>query len=240
MRDFGEVPVDSIRGTSAIRDNYHVPSDLNLRCGHCYVFVRMPLSSHSVNKAVSLATFVGTCPNCNKKSSFIAASYSDTAYVPSTIKWLFVSPPSLEKHAFHLKAAVVGERIPQVIDGGYDAVARGDYGAAVNAARRALEGLCKKVLSDNEKKGVDSLYKLIELAHEKIDYNQPLRDFAHSVRETGNLGSHFDEDGEPTKEEAITTMHLVESIAYYSFELPQELNNLRQTLEDHKDTRESE
>ncbi len=79
-----------------------------------------------------------------------------------------------------------------------DAFNSKNYVATAVCCRRTLEGIFKNRVTDDKK--ALPLAKLINEVRDHNDLAAPLSQLSHAIREGGNLGAHFDESLEPSKE----------------------------------------
>lgn len=113
------------------------------------------------------------------------------------------------------------ESIPrQVADDYIDAIKSFDVGAwkaSVVMCRRALQG---SVIEKGAKK--DKLWEQIDELHDRQIITKDIKDWAHEIRLTGNIGAHPDKDGleDVTKEDAKELIDFIEEYLNYVYIMP--------------------
>lgn len=124
------------------------------------------------------------------------------------------------------------DSIPAALQRSYESTVQSfntkNYVATATGCRRTLEGIFKSLVADDKKKLV--LAKLIDAAKDSVDLAAPLTKLSHAVREGGNLGAHFDEELEPSREMASHMVDLVEYLLSYLYVLPRKIDGLHDIL----------
>lgn len=108
----------------------------------------------------------------------------------------------------------------QVADDYVDAITCFDIGAwkaSVVMCRRALQG---SMIEKGAKK--DKLWEQIDELYEQEIITKSIKDWAHEIRLTGNIGAHPDKDGleDVTKEDAKELIDFMEEYLNYVYVMP--------------------
>jgi hypothetical protein len=109
-----------------------------------------------------------------------------------------------------------------------DAYNTKNYVATAVCCRRTLEGIFKYRVDEGKRKL--SLMKLIKEVQDSQDLAEPLNTLSHAIRAGGNLGAHFDEDAEPSRDMARHMVELLEYLLSYLYILPDRIANLDNAL----------
>jgi len=130
-------------------------------------------------------------------------------------------------------STLVGDRVPDrlavALKSAIDSYNTQNYHAAMNGGRRALEGLFKLRLPEGERDR--KLHEMIRDASQSPSLIEPLTRLANSIKNGGNLGSHFDEDREPTEQMARRTIELLEYLVTYFYILPGKIGELERSID---------
>tara|TARA_R110001583_G_C5505849_1_gene396221 strand:- start:109 stop:678 length:570 start_codon:yes stop_codon:yes gene_type:complete len=105
----------------------------------------------------------------------------------------------------------------------------GNYVATAVCCRRTLEGLFQSFLPEEKKN--QNLHRAIQSVASSVDLSAPISNLANVLRKGGNLGAHFDMEKEPDETMAFQMLELLENLIEYLHVLPNEINNLEQTLD---------
>lgn len=183
------------------------------------------------------------CPYCHKLVNFTSenphfdstrATTSITARCSAcrdTVRLWLVDQGSSESRVYVFPAPPIGRRasepgynLPEGVRKAYEEAVGsfngGRWIATAAMSRRTLEAIVKSLLPDE--KGL--LAERLKTLNDRIDLAEPLITLSYSVKEGGNLGSHFDEDGkEPDPDTAAAMLDLVENMMWYVYGLPQSL-----------------
>ncbi|MFO6464452.1 DUF4145 domain-containing protein [Jannaschia sp. KMU-145] len=130
-------------------------------------------------------------------------------------------------------AHLLPERLASNVARSREALIRGDYEGALTGARRTVEGIFKTLVPHDPEIGRDrrTLHQLIQLAIQKVDLSEPLKELAVAVKDGGNLGAHFDEAVDPNEESARSALRLSERLLDFVIVLPEEVSKFRKNLE---------
>jgi len=106
----------------------------------------------------------------------------------------------------------------------------GVWSATATQTRRTLEGIVHELLPEEERSGplAQQLVKLAE--SESVDLAQPLITLSNAIRESGNIGAHFDLTRTTDRATAQAMLDLIEYI-YALPEMIEELNRKVQQLD---------
>lgn len=198
------------------------------------------------------------CPRCGKLANLVA---QDAVYDPNrdttsvsvrcpgcqTLSYLWVvegddlyihpSPEVLQRQPIEgadLMPAAVRQAYQDIIEV-YNA---GVWNATATMTRRTLEGIVNNLLP--EEKG--PLARQLEELGKSVDLARPLITLAHSVRQGGNIGAHFDLTRTTDRATAEAMVDLIEYLIEYIYTLPkriEELDGRIDRLGNQDDTQES-
>jgi hypothetical protein len=150
-------------------------------------------------------------------------------------RWLWAHPSPDALHATNDAVAEALAGLHPALGEAYTDAAGslrdGRWSAAVSEARRTLEGLVKQQLSSRGVSSSGTLQQLIEQLAERVDLTRPLMDTAHTVRQGGNVGAHFDTEIMADEPLANELLSLVEAFVEYLVLLPSRVSNLREHLD---------
>jgi hypothetical protein len=170
-----------------------------------------------------LIALTATCPACAGQSS-IFCLYEDRSH-PQKI---FVHPPGGERRQPREFADTVPEALKRAYASTVQSLGDGNYVATAVGSRRTLEGIFKYALPAGQK--FQGLANAIKTVTETKDLTAPLRMLSHAIRQGGNLGAHFDEEREPTAEQAQQMVDLLEYLIDYLYTLPENISRLERAL----------
>jgi uncharacterized protein YecA (UPF0149 family) len=114
----------------------------------------------------------------------------------------------------------------------------GVWSATATQTRRTLEGIVHELLPEQERKGTlaQQLRKLAE--SESVNLAQPLITLSNALRESGNIGAHFDLTRTTDRATAEAMLDLIDYLIEYIYTLPEmieELNRKVQQLDREED-----
>jgi hypothetical protein len=117
------------------------------------------------------------------------------------------------------------------------------WSATATQTRRTLEGIVHELLPEEERKGplAQQLRKLAEA--ESVNLAQPLITLSNSLRESGNIGAHFDLTRTTDQPTAEAMLDLIDYLIEYIYTLPEmieELNRRVQQLDREEDEQQTE
>ncbi len=127
---------------------------------------------------------------------------------------------------------VPADVLPQKLRAAYlsalSVLAIGEAEATAVTCRRVLEGVTGRLLSDPAAKGKTLAQRIRALADEQETLAAPLIDLSDSLRRSGNLGAHFDEDGPETSvKDAEQMVDLLDLLFTYLYVLPQQIHEFK-------------
>lgn len=114
----------------------------------------------------------------------------------------------------------------------------GVWSATATQTRRTLEGIVHELLPEERRKG-PLAQQLRELAEsESVNLAKPLITLSDSLRESGNIGAHFDLTRTTDRPTAEAMLDLIDYLIEYIYTLPEmveELNRRVQQLDQELD-----
>jgi Domain of unknown function (DUF4145) len=205
------------------------PSAISIECPFCREVGVFALGVPSVDKSTISISVSPVCPGCSQKPvltfyyGHIASS--DEISAPSA---MYIFPSSRKFYPPLLFDSTVPEGLTRAINDAVAAYNRGIYPAAAVSGRRALEGMFKLLVPDNDKK--KPLAQLIDLVSNGDSLSEPLRTLSHAIREGGNLGAHFDLETDPDEALARAMVELLDYLSSYLYALPKKIERLEAQL----------
>jgi uncharacterized protein YecA (UPF0149 family) len=107
----------------------------------------------------------------------------------------------------------------------------GVWSATATQTRRTLEGIVHELLPDEERSGplAQQLRKLAE--SESVDLAQPLITLSNALRESGNIGAHFDLTRTTDRATAEAMLDLIDYLIEYIYALPEMIEELNRKVQ---------
>lgn len=210
------------------------PDNLQFKCSECDVWASFQIQDCVGNPSAAIRSAYSVCPACRQRVQLVLIYEMKIAPEkrrPKKIMAIGVSENHVDIPRF---SESMNSRVSDAIESAFRSHNAGRYAEASNGARRALEGLLKTALSDSGNNVGDlkakRLPQLIELAVQQLDFSKPLKQLSTLVKDGGNLGSHFDFDGDPDQEMTRSQLFLVKYLAEYLYELPVRIGDLEAKL----------
>jgi DNA-directed RNA polymerase subunit RPC12/RpoP len=179
-----------------------------IRCPRCRVVsVVFPTAEWAKDYTVHATIYM--CSNC-QKPLFFERSFGEVTVFP------LEGPPIIDKSI-----------PPQVAI---------DYKEALLCfsikAPKATVAMCRRALQSsviNEGAGGDKLVEQIDDLHKQGKITEKLKEWAHEIRLTGNLGAHPDKDGlvDVTMEDAEQILKFAEAYFNYVYVMPKQVEDFR-------------
>ncbi len=170
------------------------------------------------------------CPGCSGRVTFVIVEARAAAPgQDATSGKLYVHPDS----RFH--QPMEGIDSIEALSGGLKDVYMsilnvlnvGEPMSTAGMCRVLLEGITKTLLPE-EKRRLNLSLQIKSMS--ELDLGEPIRLLADAVRESGNLGSHFDIEKKPDLETAQMMVELVEYLIAYLFVLPKRIELFHQKV----------
>lgn len=198
------------------------PSSISTFCPYCDERVTFSLGNALVDTHRKSVSSSSQCPACSETSHFWTLSLSDHQKV-------FMFPICGDSHAIIFSEDDLPAQLRRAYESTVSSFNSKNYIATATSCRRTLEGVFKFLLP-KEKRGL-GLAAAIDEFKDSEDLIKPLNQLSHAIRETGNLGAHFDLNQEPDREMAKGMIDLLEYLIEYLYLLPKKIEK----LEDMKD-----
>lgn len=216
------VSLQDVRGWVAFNNRW-APNSLALYCPFCSGLATFTLTGHSLDQHRNTISATGICPACGKRISLWALGPEPSSNNNKrTCIGIWIYPPP----ANDTKLMDGVDKLPQKIRREYTSARNvfgcGEWNATALCCRRALEAVVQNLLPASQRKG--PLIKQLELLSSKFDLAKPLRSLADTLRKGGNLGAHFNEEGEPDRGTARRMIEFVEFLLRYLYILPGEVD----------------
>lgn len=202
-------------------------------------------------------TFDTVCPRCGRVANFqvqdvladpnrrtVATTARCAACAEDVCVWSVEGGDELYmRPAPAARAPIEGaEAMPTAVRQAYqdtiDVFNAGVWSATATQTRRTLEGIVHELLPDEERSGplAQQLRKLAE--SESVDLAQPLITLSDALRESGNIGAHFDLTRTTDRATAQAMLDLIDYLIEYIYALPgmiEDLNRKVQQLDQEAD-----
>lgn len=205
------------------------PNAVNIACPSCGVKANFPIKPHENLKAHKTLVALMNCPGCGTLVRFLGLYADDTAPDKASEPIYFAA--LTERTAIYRARSfleIPNGRLRNSMESAINAFNAKNYAAALNGARRSVEGILKETKPSIGPK--TSLFTIIETVAKNPTLSTPLTELAHQLREAGNRGSHFDEAFEPTAVAAHRALELMEYLAEYFLLLPTKVDMLKDVL----------
>lgn len=206
----------------------------------------------------SPSTFDTSCPHCGRVANFqvvdvlpdanrrtVSATGRCAACGNNVLVWsveggdeLFMRPAPTARQPIE-GAESMPTAVRQAYQDTIDVFNAGVWSATATQTRRTLEGIVHELLPDEERSGplAQQLRKLAE--SESVDLAQPLITLSNALRESGNIGAHFDLTRTTDRATAEAMLDLIDYLIEYIYALPgmiEELNRKVQQLDQEPDS----
>jgi len=150
---------------------------------------------------------------------------------------LFMRPAPIAREPIE-GAGSMPTAVRQAYQDTLDVFNAGVWSATATQTRRTLEGIVHELLPEERRKG-PLAQQLRELADsESVNLAKPLITLSDSLRESGNIGAHFDLTRTTDRATAAAMLDLIDYLIEYIYTLPEmieELNRKVQQLDQEPD-----
>ena len=220
--------LQDVRGWVKFNDKW-APISLSIYCPFCMSLAVFTLASHSFDQPRNTISASGTCPACVKAVRVWALdprSASDNSNRSCAELWIHPAPSN------DLKLMDGNDMLPPKVRREYASARNvfrcGEWNATALCCRRALEAVVRDLLPEDSRKG--SLREQLERLPSNFDLSKPLKSLADTLRKGGNLGAHFNEEGEPDQATARQMIEFVEYLMRYLYVLPGEVESFHSDI----------
>ena len=195
-------------------------------------------------------TFDTVCPHCGRVANFeITEALMDPERrtVSTTARcarcrnnvhlWsidgggeLYMRPAPAARHPI-AGAESMPTAVRQAYQDTIDVFNAGVWSATATQTRRTLEGIVHELLPEEERRGplAQQLRKLAE--SESVDLAQPLITLSNALRESGNIGAHFDLTRTTDRATAQAMLDLIDYLIEYIYALPEMIEELNRKVQ---------
>lgn len=212
--------------------NMIFPSIINVNCAHCGRLQVFNVSSWTPHQKAANYIVV-KCAVCDKVIIFFYVDLcpAENETIQGTLYMYPNSNLSQERRPKDdiLQLGDDWERVKKAYVSAIDVYNAGVWPATLGECRRTLEGISKKLVTDDN---ISKLHKRIEMLPQRHDLQKPILDLAFLVKEGGNLGAHFDNEKDPDQELATMMLDLLEYLIEYLFVLPARIDSIRTKVEE--------
>ena len=194
-------------------------------------------------------TFDTVCPYCGRQTNFgvqnanndnVTGTTSGSARCArcrnSVLIWvrgrdeLYMHPAPTARQPIS-GADSMPTAIRQAYQDTIDVFNAGVWSATATQTRRTLEGIVHELLPETERTGplAQQLRKLAE--SESVNLAQPLITLSHALRESGNIGAHFDLTRTTDRATAAAMLDLIDYLIEYIYALPEMIEGLNRRVQ---------
>lgn len=204
--------------------NSHVPSVIDLVCPHCRKAVTFQCGQWDEH-TVQGKPLAMRCPRCAEASTLLRLGGANQREVR-----LYIDDENPAREAVAGLDLVSDDAITPALKKAYQSalnvLAIGEAEATAVTCRRVLEGITRRILP--EAVTTNNLARRIQALtdeHEKLA--RPLVELSDTLRESGNLGAHFNDESETTIDDARRMVDLLDYLITYLFVLPEQIHRFR-------------
>lgn len=228
------VPIASLRAWAHMSGggvSARYPTAADVVCPHCGVLrgfsfsVEQPqLKSGAMSKTL--------CPGCGQLVRFwvVDATDEDVDRWPGSV-WMHPDPVSRDRLPID---GLLPERLVKDYDAARAAFEHGIWRAAAQMARTVLEGVVTTRLGEPREQR--PLGQLLQRLAEVGDLGEPIRTVGTTLRDGGNVASHFDDGHDVSAALAGEMLDLLDAFIEYLIILPERTTRLTEMLQ--RDTTE--
>lgn len=222
-----DINLVQVRGWMRVSGDAVIPSVISQKCPHCMELALFTIGNHMRSDSTFSFSLSSVCPACSKAVAFWSI-YPEGRFSGRPEKiCMYPGLPVL------VILQDLPDLVPLPLANAYKSAVKSfdtqNYVATAVLARRTLEGIFKYLLPEERRK--QNLFKLIDETKSSVDLSAPLTTLSHAIRDGGNLGAHFDETHEPTKEMASSMIELLSYLISYLYILPSQIKELENILE---------
>jgi Domain of unknown function (DUF4145) len=193
-------------------------------------------------------TFDSVCPHCGRVANFqIRDAFADPERrtVSMTARcarcrnnvhlWsidgggeLYMRPAPAARHPI-AGAESMPTAVRQAYQDTIDVFNAGVWSATATQTRRTLEGIVHELLPAEERRG--PLAQQLRKLAESVDLAQPLITLSNALRESGNIGAHFDLTRTTDRATAQAMLDLIDYLIEYIYALPEMIEELNRKVQ---------
>lgn len=195
-------------------------------------------------------TFDTVCPHCGRIANFrvvnvhadaprrtVSGTATCAACKHNVLMWsveggaeLYMRPEPAARQPIQ-GAEAMPTAVRQAYQDTIDVFNAGVWSATATQTRRTLEGIVHELLPDEERTGplAQQLRKLAE--SESVDLAQPLITLSNALRESGNIGAHFDLTRTTDRATAQAMLDLIDYLIEYIYALPEMIEELNRKVQ---------
>lgn len=220
-----QMDYSSIRRWVKVNQKHHAAT-ISVFCPHCSELGNVRFDSPKYDQLRDAHSATGRCPSCDKR---VHAWTLNASSPDNSNSLVFVYPSPATK-----RPMIQGlESIPKEIANEYSHSIQlyndARWTEVGFRARRTLEAVVSKLLSENEKSGI--LARDLSKLSDHPDLRKPITELSDALRMGGNFSAHFQGATAPTKETAEAMVALVESMLEYLFIVPSRTEELSRHIE---------
>lgn len=211
-----------------VRDTaqHAVPAAVDLVCPSCRRDVTFSLPQWTNHNLRGLPV-QGRCPRCAESTTFIRLGGKARGEMR-----LYVDAEPVEREQLNGLEAIPAEKFPPKLKKTYASALRAlgndDPGAVAVHCRKVLEGITSQLLASEPSPPKVLAQRLEILAKEhSSSLAQPLLDLSKSLKDGGNLGAHFDDEEDTSRDDAEHMVELLDILITYLFVLPEQVRRFR-------------
>lgn len=220
----------SIRTWNAYGD-LPFPGTFSLHCPGCADLITFRAGDPFYEKYTKTIAALSECPACRQIITVWAihpkpGTYQDKSIIDKCDAIGVFPPPRMKGRMPIEGVELLPERIHKQYMNALAVYNAGVWDAAANRCRVTLEGVVKGLVPSAK----GNLANQIKALSTWPDLGKPLVILSDTLREGGNIGSHFDEEKETDQETAEAMIELLEYLLEYVYALPAMVNKLEQKI----------
>lgn len=210
-------------------NNKWAPHSVAINCPFCGRLAAFTLGDYSFDLSRKTISASGECPACRETIRVWALDPGDCpAESNKTCRELCISPTPSE----NVKPMSGVDKIPQEIGRAYASAINvfnaGEWNATAVCCRRVLEAIVQNFLPKESRNG--PLFDQLGVLQSNVDLTKPLTSLTDALRRGGNLGAHFNLQGEPDQATARQMLDFLEYLMRYLYVLPGEVESFHNDI----------
>lgn len=204
------------------------PENLDTVCPYCGRVANFQTDDHELDSSRATISITAKCAACRNNVFIWSLNGGEE---------LFMRPAPIAREPIEGSSSMP-TAVRQAYQDTLDVFNAGVWSATATQTRRTLEGIVHELLPEERRKG-PLAQQLRELAEsESVNLAKPLITLSDSLRESGNIGAHFDLTRTTDRPTAEAMLDLIDYLIEYIYTLPEmveELNRRVQQLDQELD-----
>ena len=213
-------------------ESWHIrlPRVVDINCPYCHRKVTFAIKWLAPAGGIRVVWGQARCPGCSKTPLFMLIDVHQRRdnSPQEGVPYIYPAP--------RLRSPLSGlddiQQISRALRRAYRSAVNvfnaAEWEATAVSCRRVLEGITKSILPPEDHKL--PLAQQIEALPKHTDLDKPVLTLAHSLRDGGNLGAHFDLQRTPNQEVAELMVDLLDDLLEFLFILPGRIEELNSRI----------